>query len=270
MSKAPYTFAVLSDANLTMYPSFVKPTTVGPRVTSAADLTVGKWYAMFTNACDKPTVIHAQYKGGNPAGYHEFAVCEDDYQAMPALAHEISRRTRTFITGLGEGGDILHVYKFKSRKEKPVKPVSKSPYTTSSTCWKHGIKEGDKFVVVNGGNRNFKEGTIVTLTHDDDSNCPYFEVPGRQGREACYLWRLAPVTATGRFSASSPNLQNVPKAPAPVLGPIDQIKSEIDALRAKVTQKCDQIAQLSEEIAGINVAINDARDKLKASLDGYI
>ena len=360
MSKAPYTFAVLSDANLTMYPSFVAPTTVGPRVTSAADLTEGKWYAMFTNACNKPTVIHAQYKGKTRRGYHEFAVCEDDYQAMPALAHEIFRRTRTFITRLGEGGDILHVYKFKSRKDKPVKPVSKSPYTTTSTCAKHGIKEGDKFVVVDGGNRNFKEGTIVTLIRDDGSNCPYFERPGQRWHEACYLWRLAPVTATGRMQASAPALQNIPKsvgvrpvvkevspyedsdyatcarygikvwdkfkvinadnyskvsvgdvvtlteddgssvpyfvndstgetivirlyrlvplvanqsntsAPAATLSPIDQIKSEIDALNAQKQIKQEEIDKLTKDVATIGGEVDKLKQKVADSLKEYL
>lgn len=58
--------------------------------------------------------------------------------------------------------------------------------------------------------------------------------------------------------------------PTATLSTVDQFKSEIDALRAKVQQKLDQIAELSEEIAGFTQAIEDTREKLKASLDGYI
>lgn len=66
--------------------------------------------------------------------------------------------------------------------------------------------------------------------------------------------------------ANQPNTSE----PTATLSTVDQFKSEIDALRAKVQQKLDQIAELSDEIAGFTQAIEDTREKLKASLDGYI
>lgn len=96
---------------------------------------------------------------------------------------------------------------------------------------------------------------------------------------------LAPVSPTGRMQASAPAIQNIPKSvgvrpvvanqsntptPFATLSTVDQFKSEIDALRARVQQKRDQIAELSEEIAGFTQAIEDIREKLKTSLEGYI
>ncbi|ATS92429.1 hypothetical protein PGT2_g00011 [Escherichia phage PGT2] len=72
-----------------------------------------------------------------------------------------------------------------------------------------------------------------------------------------------------KFKQATATRSNAPQ-PTATLSTVDQFKSEIDALRAKATQKRDQIAQLSEEIAGINIAIYDTRKKLKASLEGYI
>lgn len=279
MSKAPYTFAVLSDANLTMYPSFVAPTTVGPRVTSAADLTEGKWYAMFTNACNKPTVIHAQYKGENGAGYHEFLTADDDYHTIPALSRILSRRDKSLASGLSNDGQVFHIYKFKQRRKAPVSTEVKSPYDYQSTCRKHGIKEGDKFAVVEPGHYRLQVGTIVTLTRDDGSNSPYFSEPNNPERTSCHLWRLAPVTATGRRLANGwPEIPSVPKAanqsntstPAPVLGPIDQLKSEIDALNAQKQIKQEEIDKLTKDVATIGGEVDKLKQKVADSLKEYL
>lgn len=58
--------------------------------------------------------------------------------------------------------------------------------------------------------------------------------------------------------------------PTATLSTVDQFKSEIDALRAKVQQKRDQMGKLAKEVVEFTQVIEDTREKLRASLDGYI
>lgn len=335
--------------------------TLGARVTDPAQLTKGRWYAVRVN-CEGThnPLVHAKYVG-KPGHLHAFEVADDDHKALNrslGLTECIRREDSSIRTGKINGGGVCEVFKFKQVKDEPVSIPRKSPYSIGN-CRHNGIKEGDKFVVVSDSG-TVKAGTIVTLVRDDNSHCPYFEVPGFTNRQAIYLWRLAPVSPTGRMQASAPAIQNIPKsvgvrpvvkevspyggsdyatcahygikvgdkfkvvnadghnslsvgaivtlsvddgspwpyfvrnstgeevcirlrrlvpvvanqsntaAPAATLSTVDQFKSEIDALRAKVQQKRDQIAELSKEIAGFTQAIEDTREKLKASLDGYI
>lgn len=260
--------------------------TLGARVTDPAQLTEGRWYAVRTN-CEVThnLLVHAQYLGSS-GSLHRFDVAKEDFVELNrsmGLVKVINRDSSSIRTGKTNGGGVCEVFKFKRVVDGPVSVPKKSPYSTGN-CRDNGIKEGDKFVVVSDSGLVSK-GTIVTLTRDDGSHCPYFEVTGCKHRQAIYLWRLAPVSPTGRMQASAPAIQNIPKpvevrpvvanqsnasAPAATLSTVDQFKSEIDALRAKVQQKRDQIAELSEEIAGFTQAIEDTREKLKASLDGYI
>lgn len=133
-----------------------------------------------------------------------------------------------------------------------------SPYEDSiyATCARYGLKPGDKFKVVNSASHSgIKVGDVVNLVADDGSALPWFnnETTGREGVVIC-LCRLVPLITKS----------------AQTIAAVGQFKSEIDALRARAAQKRDQIAKLCEEIAEINVAINDAKDKLRTSLDDYI
>lgn len=254
--------------------------TLGARVTDSAQLTEGRWYAVRVNCSGTHNpLVHALYMGMVGRSLHEFEVCADDYRALNrslGLAKLIHREDSSIRTGQINGGGVCEVFKFKQVKDEPVSIPRKSPYSIGN-CRHNGIKEGDKFVLVSDSG-SIQKGTIVTLVRDDDSLCPYFKVPGFHCRQAIYLWRLAPVSPTGRMTNGWPAIPSVPKAanqsntsaPAATLSTVDQFKSEIDALRAKVQQKRDQIAELSEEIVGFTQAIEDTREKLKASLEGYI
>lgn len=336
--------------------------TLGARVTDPVQLTKDRWYAVRVN-CEGTynPLVHAKYMGMVGRVTHEFEVCDEDYRALNrslGLAKRIHRDGNSIRTGKLSMGGVCEVFKFKQVKDEPVSIPQKSPYSTGN-CRQNGIKEGDKFVVVSDSSAVAK-GTIVTLTHDDGTLCPYFDAPGLTRCQAIYLHCLAPVSPTGRMQASAPAIQNIPKsvgvrpvvkevspyggsdyatcahygikvgdkfkvvnadghnslsvgaivtlsvddgspwpyfvrnstgeevcirlrrlvpvvanqsntaAPAATLSTVDQFKSEIDALRAKVQQKRDQIAELSKEIAGFTQAIEDTREKLKDSLDGYI
>lgn len=176
MTEAKYNFTLYTEEGKSINkPSTVPANTVGKRVTDPADLTIGRWYAVFTNITSPHTLVRAKYIGADIVGDHVFKMCPEDYNNIQAVSRELTRTDENLRTGKDRAGGTFGVHKFK-RKVKPV----------------------------------------VTLST------------------------------------------------------VDQFKSEIDALRTKVEQKHDQIAKLYEEIAGINVIINDARDKLKASLDGYI
>lgn len=173
MTKPKYIFPIRTKTGVVLdKPSTVEASTVGDRVTEPADLTVGRWYAIFTNATSPHTLLRAKYTGTNTVGAHVFKISPEDYDSIQAVTRELTRSNENIRTGKDMGGGTFGVYKFKQ------------PVTTLPT--------------------------------------------------------------------------------------VDQFKLDIDALRAKVEQKRDQIAKLAEEIAVINVAINDAKDKLKARLDGYI
>lgn len=236
--------------------------TLGARVTDPAQLTKGRWYAVRVN-CEGThnPLVHAKYMGMVGSFTHAFEVCDEDYRPLNrslGLAKRIHRDGNSIRTGKLPMSGVCEVFKFKQVKDEPASIPQKSPYSIGN-CRHNGIKEGDKFVMVSDS-CTVPKGTIVTLVRDDGSLCPYFAVPGFSYRQAIYLWRLAPVVA---------NPSNTSE-PTTTLSTVDQFKSEIDALRAKVQQKRDQIAELSKEIAGFTQAIEDTREKLRASLDGYI
>lgn len=188
--------------------------TLGARVTDPAQLTTGRWYAVRVNCSGtRNPLVHAQYMGRVGRSLREFEVCDEDLRALEGylcLVKRIHREDSSIRTGKINGGGVCEVFKFKQVKDEPVSIPRKSPYSTGN-CRDNGIKEGDKFVVVSDSGRVAK-GTIVTLTRDDGSLCPYFEVPGRKTSQAIHLWRLAPVSATGRMQASAPAIQNIPKS----------------------------------------------------------
>lgn len=187
--------------------------TLGARVTDPAQLTEGRWYAVRMNGSGTHNpLVHARYLGSS-GSLHSFDVATDDYTALNrsmGLAKVIHRESSSIRTGKINGGGVCEVFKFKQVVDGPVSIPRKSPYSIGN-CRHNGIKEGDKFVVVSDSG-TVRAGTIVTLTYDDGTHCPYFEVPGFKNRQAIYIWRLAPVSPTGRMQASAPAIQNIPKS----------------------------------------------------------
>lgn len=98
---------------------------------------------------------------------------------------------------------------------------------------------------------------LAKVIHRESSNIRTGKI---NGGGVCEVFKFKQVVAN----------QSNTSEPTATLSTVDQFKSEIDALLAKAQQKRDQIAELSEEIAGIAQAVEDTRAKLRASLDGYI
>lgn len=261
--------------------------TLGARVTDPAQLTEGRWYAVRVNCSGTHNpLVHAQYMGMVGRSLHEFEVCDEDYRSLNrslGLSKHIHREHMSIHTGKINGGGICEVFKFKQVVESPVAQPTRSPYTRGN-CAANGLKEGDKFVLVSDSG-SLPKGTIVTLARDDKSLCPYFIVPGFRALQAVYIWRLAPVSPTGRMQASAPAIQNIPKsvgvrpvvanqsnvsAPAATLSPIDQIKSEIDALNAQKQIKQEEIDKLTKDVATIGGEVDKLKQKVADSLKDYL
>lgn len=254
--------------------------TLGARVTDPAQLTEGRWYAVRTNCSGAHNLlVHAQYIGSS-GSLHRFDVAKDDFVELNrsmGLVKVINRESSSIRTGKINGGGVCEVFKFKQVKDGPVYIPRKSPYTAGN-CKHNGLKVGDKFVVVSESG-TVKRGTVVTLVCDDYTGCPYFEVPGFKNRQAIYLWRLAPVSPTARRLTNGwPEIPSVPKAanqsntaaPAATLSPIDQIKSEIDALNAQKQIKQEEIDKLTKDVATIGGEVDKLKQKVADSLKDYL
>lgn len=123
-------------------------------------------------------------------------------------------------------------------------------------------------------------GVVFSLVHEFEVCADDYEALHRSlglarriGRDSSSI-RTGQINGGGvcevfKFKQVVANQSNTSE-PTATLSTVDQFKSEIDALRAKAQQKRDQIAELSEEITGIALAVEDTRAKLRASLDGYI
>lgn len=250
--------------------------TLGARVTDPAQLTEGRWYAVRVNCIGTHNpLVHAQYIG-NVGHFNEFLVAAADYKALNrslGLARQISRENSSIRTGKIGAGGVCEVFKFKQVVDGPVSIPQKSPYSIGN-CRDNGIKEGDKFVLVSDSG-TVPKGTMVTLARDDGSTSPYFDVhaPGYQSRQSIYIWRLVPVSPTARFLSGGPEPHPIPKkkpASAPVLSPIDQIKSEIDALNAQKQIKQEDIDKLTKDVATIGGEVDKLKQKVADSLKDYL
>lgn len=151
------------------------------------------------------------------------------------------------------------------RKKKAQFNKVGSPYSKESTCRTEGIKEGDLFVVVCPF-AAFPVGMRVRLFADDGTHAPMFEVADGsiKRKEWINLSRLQPCpqeeVAALNAAATSPV----------VISTVDQLKSEIDAIRAQIAQKADQIKELRADSEKLLIVESDLRDKLRDQLQGYI
>lgn len=251
--------------------------TLGARVTDPAQLTKGRWYAVRVN-CEGThnPLVHAKYMGMVGSFTHAFEVCDEDYRPLNrslGLAKRIHRDGNSIRTGKLPMSGVCEVFKFKQVVDGPVSIPQKSPYSIGN-CRDNGIKEGDKFVLVSDSG-TVPKGTMVTLARDDGSTSPYFDVhaPGYQSRQSIYIWRLVPVSPTARFLSGGPEPHPIPKkkpASAPVLSPIDQIKSEIDALNAQKQIKQEDIDKLTKDVATIGGEVDKLKQKVADSLKDYL
>lgn len=242
-------------------------TTLGARVTDPVQLTKGRWYAVRTN-CDGThnPLVHAKYTGMVGRSLHEFEVCDEDYRSLNrslGLSKRIHRNSNGIRTGKLPISGVCEVFKFKRVVGSPVSTPEKSPYEDSEygTCARYGLKPGGKFKVINADRHNgVAVGDIVTLREDDGSSCPEFirEATGRKVN-IC-LYRLVPVVA---------NQSNV-SAPAVTLSPIDQVKSEIDALNAQKQIKQEEIDKLTKDVATIGGEVDKLKQKVADSLKEYL
>lgn len=248
--------------------------TLGARVTDPAQLTEGRWYAVRVNCSGTHNpLVHAQYIG-NFGRTDEFLVAADDYKALGRtmnLARHIYRDNDSIRTGRIHGGGVCEVFKFKQVKDEPAipsvpKPASVkevSPYEDSdyATCARYGIKVWDKFKVINADKYSkLSVGDVVTLTYDDDSSVPYFVNDSTGETIVIRLYRLVPLVAN----------QSNTSAPTATLSPIDQIKSEIDALNAQKQIKQEEIDKLTKDVATIGGEVDKLKQKVADSLKEYL
>lgn len=290
MTKPKYKFSIYTKADgILIKPSTVAANTVGDRVTNPTDLTVGRWYAVFTNATSPHTLLRAKYLGSDMSANHVFKVCPEDYGNIPAVSRELTRTNENLRTGKDAGGGTFGVYKFKQANQQSAKPVEKqqksptgrmqasapalqnvpkpngvkpevSPYEDSdyATAARYGLKPGDKFEVINAdGHNGLTVGDVVTLKEDDASSCPYFINHNTGSEVAICLYRLVPLVVN-------------PAQPIATLSTVDQIKSEIDALNAQKQIKQEEIDKLTKDVATIGGEVDKLKQKVADSLKEYL